>query len=932
MGTGRRALLLLLMVIGLTAASLVTIALRPAVLGLDLQGGIEVILKGQDTPDAQVTPESVDRAVEVIRRRVDKFGVSEPEIQTQGKDEIVVSLPGADDPQVVEDLIKPAQLRFYDYTDNLEDGPNTSLFATVTRATKIDPQEPKGKKPTFYAFRTGAPHAQVGQETVTEQALLNQFPGNVLPDGVEQLTVPAGLVVVSQPGEELATRPGEFGPAQYLLLQDRPGLVGKDITSARVDRSNQQQLGVDRGPAVVMSFTGEGNKKFQKVTSDLAVRGQSLKENQTFAVVLDGEIVSRPSVGYEEFFPSGIDPAVSGGAQISGNFTSTSAQLLADQLNSGAIPISLEVISRREVGATLGKESLRQGLIAGLVGLGLVLAFLIFYYRALGVVAAIALLIYSALLYAVVVLIPITLTLPGIAGMILTIGISADANIVIFERVREESRAGKSAMAAMSAGYKKGLAAIIDANVVTLAVAGVIFLFATAGPRGFAFTLLIGTLISLFTAVVATRAIFGVLIGTRFMRDDRIMGISQGRTRISFDWVGRWRLWMVISTVPVLFGLGWLGMNGLNLGIDFESGTRISTGFERPATEDGIRTVVNDLGLGSAKVQRFSENLKGNSVEGFQIQTRTLTAAEQTRLNEALDTKYGVQLATRQIQTVGATFGKQIVRNAIYAIILSLLIVIAYLTLRFEYKLALPAVLSVVHDVALSVGIYSVTGREVTSGTIAAFLTILGYSLYDVVIVFDRIRENAPLMRNSRYRDVVNRSVDETIIRSLITSLATLLPVLALFLFGGETLKDFSFALLVGVLAGGISSVIISAPIAALWKEHEPEQKKRTAKLEKRASRVSSDSDVVDLDVLERAERALDAAPPETTVGLLESGEEPPPETDTPDVDPPTTPSPEDPPDVAPGGGVREPAPPREPRTPSGRPRRHQQVPRRRKT
>jgi len=455
--------------------------------------------------------------------------------------------------------------------------------------------------------------------------------------------------------------------------------------------------------------------------------------------------------------------------------------------------------------------------------------------------------------------VPITMTLPGIAGIILTIGVASDANVVIFERVREEARSGKSPRAAILAGYKKGITAIIDANVVTLATAVILFLFATAGVKGFAFTLGIGVILSLFTAVVATRAAFNVLAETRFLRDDRFLGLNQREIHWKLDFVGKWRLWMAISIIPIAIGTVFIAVNGLNLGLDFESGTRITTSFDQQPSENAVRAVFSDLGYSNAKIQSFTEDVDGVQVRGFQMQTETLQPAQEIKLERALDAEFGINRDTLQVDTVGATFGDQVIRNAIYAILLSFAVIILYLSIRFEYKLAIPALISVIHDVWLSIAIYSITGREVTSATVAALLTILGYSLYDVVIVFDRIRENVPIMRKSTYRQVVNTSVHETLTRSIITTVLTLVPLVVLYFFGGDTLKDFAFALIVGILSGGLSSIAIAAPIAALWKEREPENKRRAVKAERRAALIASDSDVVDLTALARAEAALSA-------------------------------------------------------------------------
>jgi SecD/SecF fusion protein len=960
MSAGRRSLLLLLTVLGLTLASLAVIAVKPAVLGLDLQGGVEVILEGRATEEAPVNTESMDRAVEVIRNRVDAFGVSEPEIQRQGTDQIAVSLAGVDNPdRVVNDLIKPAQLEFFDYQDNLVAGdPTTSLYEVVRRAGDTRVQDPSRGTETLYAFRRDAAHTPLaGPITITEGVTREEARAELLDavraedrsitglGQVDVLSVPKGLAIVAE-RQQLETRDRE-GPLSYVIFQDRPGVTGRDISSASATRDIGQ--GRSGEPIVSMQFTDAGKTKFRDITRQLASRGRIQGVNQSFAIVLDGELISNPTVDYQEF-PLGIDP--DNGAIIQGDFTPEEAQTLASQLNSGAIPIQLEVVSQRQVSATLGAESLRSALIAGVVGLILVLIFLVAYYRLLGIVAAMGLLIYAALFYAVVLLVPITLTLPGIAGVILTIGISSDANVVIFERIREEARAGKSAAAALQSGYRHGLKAIIDANVVTFITAVIVFLFATAGPKGFAFTLGIGVLLSLFTAIVATRAIFGVLLGTRFMREDKLLALNEGRV-FKVRWVEKWRLWAVLSTVPVLFGLGWLAVNGLNLGLDFESGTRISTSFERPTSETELRGTLEGIGLGDAKIQAFTEELAGETVEGFQIQTESLTPDQQDELRRTLDAAFVIDDETFGLEQVGPTFGRQIIRNAIYAIILSFIVVALYLIVRFEYKLALAAMLSVVHDVALSIGIYAVTGREVTGATVAALLTILGYSLYDVVIVFDRIRENVPLMRGHRYRDIVNRSVNEVFTRSLITSMTTLVPVLALYFFGGETLHDFSFALLVGIIAGGVSSIVISAPLAAYWKEREPSEKKARMKAERRRQRIDRDADVVDLAVLERAEATLEDTPglpagmaetpadePEpapapqtgTATAVAGDGEPAPDEADYEPLDAPAgTAGPAD--GTAPDAGDAGDADgaPRRPRPAGDRPRRHTQVQRRRR-
>lgn len=851
----KRPLLLIAVVLGLVAASVVAIVLRPTVLGLDLQGGVEVVLQGQPTEEADVTPEAIERSVEIIRSRVDAFGVAEPEIQTQADDQIVVALPGAEDPErVVNDLIQPAQLVFINFSQNvLAPAGGTSDFEeAIATAQRADPDSTRGR-PALYALDPETGDYISGPE-FDRVALEESLARDTELSDVRVERVPAGVFLAYTEEPEFQTRENSPLVRTWYVFNNNPGLTGADVTESRA--AVQTRPGGGNESIVTMQFTDEGRRKFADVTRQLALDGSVQGEILSFAIILDNEIISTPTIDFEEY-PFGIDGR--NGAQIQGDFSSDEADTLATQINSGALPISLEVISQKQVSATLGAESLRQGLVAGIVGLIVVVLFLIAYYRFLGLVAAMALVIYALLLFAAIELVPITLTLPGIAGIILTIGVASDANVVIFERVREESRAGKSPKAAILAGYRKGITAIIDANVVTLATAAILFLFATAGVRGFAFTLLIGTVLSLFTAVVATQAVFGVLAETRFLRDDRYMAFNQREIRWKFDFVGRWKLWLAISFLPLALGAGWIGVNGLNLGLDFTGGTRISTTFDQQPSEDAVRALFAQQGFADARIQGTSEEIDGQTIEGFQVQVRDLQPDEAAEVRRALDAEFGVNDETYQLETVGPVFGEQILRNAIIAILLSFLVLIIYLTIRFEYKLALPALLSVVQDVAFAVSVYSLTGREVTSATVAALLAILGYSLYDVVIVFDRIRENVPLMRKSSYRQIVNTSTHEVLNRSLITSFTTLLPLVVLFFFGGDTLKDFAFALIVGILSGGVSSIVISAPLAAIWKERDPEYRKRSSKAQRRALRVAGDSDVADLDVLERAELGLAA-------------------------------------------------------------------------
>jgi SecD/SecF fusion protein len=419
------------------------------------------------------------------------------------------------------------------------------------------------------------------------------------------------------------------------------------------------------------------------------------------------------------------------------------------------------------------------------------------------------------------------LTLPGFAGLILTIGVAADANVVVFERIKEEVRAGKSVRAAIGAGYSKGFHTIIDANVVTAITALVLFAVATAQVKGFALVLLIGTVISLITAVGATRAMLGLLAGFRWFSNPRFMGAQGQQTArwLQIDFMRRRYVWFGISAAILLVGAVALGVKGLNLGIDFKGGSQLT--FKTPVahTTGDVRQVMDRQGFGDAVIQGRGNATNGDEYKSFQIRTEALTGAKLTQVTRALEEN--LQTQAPGATTVSSSFGRQIARSAIVAIIVSLLLVVLYISIRFDLKFAGPVIVAMLHDVLICIGIYALVGREVTSSSVAAILTVLGYSIYDTIIIFDRIRENIPIMRRSSFATIANVSLWETIRRSLATSFITLLPVVALFLFGGATLKDFAFALIVGIVAGAYSSIFIAAPLLTMLKEREPEYARR---------------------------------------------------------------------------------------------------------
>jgi SecD/SecF fusion protein len=836
---------------------------RKETLGLDLQGGLEVVLKANPPKGHKLTADDLTRSIDIMRNRIDKLGVSEPEIRRQGSNQIVIQLAGVHDPASAAKLIgKTAVLQFYDFEADLT-GPSVTTglqkvpVATGSLFDLLDAPETRaladnGKASQWYLFnpkkivKAGpAPSRDVLLKSqIVQQPASKGGLGQHIPKNWTILRVPQNTIVVScdpTSGNCLSGKQITGKKAFYLLKHHDPTdfpnnpipeMTGADLklsgTRADIDPQTSQ-------PVVLMQFTGKGKKIFHNITRQEAQRGSLVCQGantqqdiqrcaQHFAIVLDNQVQSVPYIDFKQN-PDGIPG--DNGAQIDmGGGSLSDAKKLALVLQTGALPVTFTTAERTDVSATLGKDSLNQAKKAALVGLLVVALFLLLLYRFLGLIAVIGLGIYAAFLYAAILLFNVTLTLPGFAGLILTIGVAADANVVVFERIKEEVRAGKSVRAAIAAGYAKGFHTILDANVVTAITALVLFAVATAQVKGFALMLLIGTVISLITAVAATRAMLGLLAGFRWFSNPRFMGAQGQQTAkwLQIDFMSKRYLWFALSGIVIVLGIASLGVRGLNLGIDFKGGTQLA--FKTPVghTTGDVRQIMQSQGYADAVIQGRGSSTNG-AYKSFQIRTKALSGDKLTAVTRALEDK--LQTTAPGATTVSSSFGRQIAKSAIIAIIFSLFLVVLYITIRFDLKFAVPVILAMLHDVLICIGIYALVGREVTSSTVAAILTVLGYSIYDTIIIFDRIRENIPLMRRSSMATITNVSLWETIRRSLATSFITLLPVGALFLFGGATLKDFAFALIVGIASGAYSSIFIAAPLLTIWKEREPEYARR---------------------------------------------------------------------------------------------------------
>jgi SecD/SecF fusion protein len=836
------------LVLGLLVAALVGVALlaipgspinKSPTLGLDLQGGLEVTLQAVPPPNRELTEEDLDRSVEIMRNRVDKLGVSEPEIRKQDPDQIVIQLPGVSDPEAAAEIIgTTAQLELFDLESSLT-GPSINIRGEPVETpslygllAQVQARVGDGPSDAYYVVNPAARRVVAGPFN-TEADALRRFDGE-LPQNRRLFAVPEGMIVVTC-GEGAVVCPG--GPQASGVAPDRtyyylfkyeppeiPEMTGEDFVLSGTRADFDTSPGGGNRPIVTMEFTDSGSDKFQDITRDLHIRGKVRNAPQHFAIVLDREIKTFPQIDYTD---SSLAGGIGGGrAQIQGLDSLQEAKEIALVLQTGALPVKFETLDRTDISATLGKDSLTEAWKAAIAGLILVAVFLLLFYRFLGLVAVTGLAIYAAFLYATILIFNVTLTLPGFAGLVLTFGVAADANIVIFERIKEEVRAGRSMRAAIAQGYRKGFATIIDANVVTAITAMVLFSVATASVRGFALMLLIGTLLSLLTAVLATRAILALLGNFGWLENPRVMGATgEGLPKwLRWDYMGRRRIWFAFSGALCALAVIAIVALGLNFGIDFRGGTQLTFRTPAPTSLEEVRAEAAAIGQADAVIQGRGASSDGRYTN-FSVRTESLTSAEQSEFQEGL--AQAVDATSFGAKNVSESFGRQIANNALLAILVSLLLMVAYISFRFQWKYSVGVLAALGHDLLIAIGIYALTGREVSTATVAALLTILGYSMYDTIIIFDRIRENVPLMRRASMRVIGNVSLWEVIPRSLATTFITLLPVACLYFFGGDTLKDFAFALLVGIGAGSYSSIFLAAPLLGVLKEREPDFARR---------------------------------------------------------------------------------------------------------
>ncbi len=720
-------------------------------------------LEGDDVPDSNeeifgfFTRElelAHGGSLDILRNRVDQFGVSEPEIQVQGDNELLIQMPGVSDPRQIMELIQGEAFLEFRLVDDSEE--------RLAKALET------GEAPAGFELKTYLGTGRDGQEK-----------------------------------------------SEKLLVREKAELTGDTLDAAYFD-SNPNT----REPIVRFKFDSKGGRLFSSLTKQH--NAEDNPPGRRLAILLDGKVLSAPLI--RTHIPRGE-------GYIEGSFGLEEARLLASQLSAGAYPAPLMVKEQRSVGPSLGEDSIRKGIKAALLGLIVVVVFMAGYYLLAGLVADFALCLNLLLIVGGLCLLPAlftgfkaTLTLPGIAGIILTIGMSVDANVLIFERIREELQGGKTIRRAIAAGYQKAFLTIVDANLTTLIAALVLLnplgldFLPTAGPiKGFALTLTIGILTSMFTALVVTRTVFDLFcLSPRF----KSLRMPTYLRRPNFDFTGKRRAAFVLSGSLMVLGIAAFIRNGeRNFGIDFSGGILVQREFSRPVAAGEIRDILKGIGLGDASVQSYEEG-RGVIIRASGEDASAIDAALRELLAEAIDES----IYEQRTEMVGPKVGRRLRIQAVGAVLLSLGAIGIYIWYRFkDIKFALGAVLALIHDVVITVGFlagfFVMPLREFSVPLIAALLTIVGYSLNDTIVIFDRIRENMKLMRGEPLEKVINSSINDVMSRTLLTSLTTLIVVFFLFLFGGAVIADFAFALLVGVVVGTYSSIFIASPFLLLGKK-----------------------------------------------------------------------------------------------------------------
>ncbi len=705
--------------------------------GLDLKGGVAFTMEidasetlGRSTFEQE---EDLSKAIQIIRTRVNAFGVSEPIIRAVGNNRIEVQLAELslkDNPTVIDDLKKPARLDFKLVHPSL-----TPVSGAV----------------------------------------------NDIPPGYEIMT--------------LETERGNEFYAEDLFVKRIPEMTGESVKEAY---PSTDEFGSYR---VLLKFTGEGSDRFGDVTQSIKENNERTGRVGRLAIVLDGTLYSAPTVR---------EAILGGSAEISGSFSQREAIDLANVLNN-PLDVSLEVMEINDVGPSLAQDAISSGLRASIIGAILVLGFMLLYFRVGGVVSLIALSVNLLFLLGVLSSFGATLTLPGIAGIVLTVGMAVDANILIFERIREELNSGKSLIASLHGGFDKVLSTILDANLTTLITSGVMIFFGTGPVKGFGITLAIGVFATVFSALIVNRLLLDLLIESGTLKKLSMGSIIKNS---SIDFLKHRKPAFIASWIIVLIGISVVVARWDTIfGIDFIGGDEVTLSFQEEVDVSDIRAAAEKHEVGEV-IPVYHEQL-GGGLAVLKVQTKV---EQGSKLVEALQTEFASAGFDEIGQThIGPTIGKEILRNAFWAIGISLIGILLYVALRFEFGYGIGAVVATVHDICMTIGLFVLLGYQFTAPMVAAILLIAGYSLNDTIVVFDRIREELSLKPTMTLRDVVNFAINRVLSRSLLTSFTTLLAAVSLFVYAGGVIEAISLTFIIGILTGTFSSIFIASPVFFWW-------------------------------------------------------------------------------------------------------------------
>src|ERR1017187_6855910 len=695
-------------------------------LGLDLQGGTSFLVEMDTNRLAQATDAdtALSHAVEVLRKRVDKFGVAEPLIQPEGNNRILVQLPG--------------------------------LSAAVQEQAKVAIQ-----KAAFLEFR-----------------MVNPTSDQDIKDGVVQ------------PGYEILKRKERMRNGrertEEVEVKKHAEMTGSGIKSAMVVRGNLGE------PEIHFTLDTAGAERFAEITRE--------NVHQRMAIVLDGELYSAPVIQ---------TPIETGSGQITGQFDNKEAFELANVLEN-PLRAPLHIVQSREVNPTLGRDSIRSGINAAIYGTLAVSAFMLVYYLIAGMVANVALIANIIILLGVMCSVGTTLTLPGIAGIVLTVGMAVDANVLIYERIREETAKGKSLRGAIAAGYARAFSTIFDSHVTTLISSVILMYMGTGSIKGFGVALTIGVAASLFTALVVTRMIFDWVLDRGWLKSLPMFHLIRA-TKLDFMKLAKPAF--IMSWLLIAIGVGYGIYRGKSaFGVDFLGGDTTIFSFEKKADEAEVRSALTKAEIKDPLIQ-YQRDLSSRR-ETLRVDSATDTGNNVVSVLTQLPGAHFTKLSQDHI---GATVGKEIQKSAMVAGLLSLFGILIYVAVRYEFSFAVGAVLAVIHDVLMTVGWYCLSGREFNATTVAAILTIIGFSTNDTIVIFDRIRENLKLGLRGTFREVMNQALNQTLSRTMITSGTVFLATLSLFIFGGGAINDFAFTFLIGIITGTYSSIYIASALVLWW-------------------------------------------------------------------------------------------------------------------